>query len=170
MHLLLLIGCAATVLGVELCGQPLTWDDVRPFLVQFARFDVSKTGRLSSEDLEAFVTMTEKKSVEQMEKREAAAAERRRALSLTLPVAGLQGLSSSTRGAARPPQDARFRKHRPGRSSVPAWSQCHSKTTLDLTEGLVPSLQPTALFACFQISARGPPCSALPIDFHLGHF
>ena len=34
-------------LGVQLCGQPLKWDDVRPFLLQFERFDVSKTGRLS---------------------------------------------------------------------------------------------------------------------------
>jgi len=42
-------------LGVELCGEPLKWEDVRPFRLQFERFDVSKTGRLSSDDLEEYV-------------------------------------------------------------------------------------------------------------------
>ena len=46
-------------LGVQLCGQPLRWDDVRPFLLQFERFDVSKTGRLSPEDLERYVQAQE---------------------------------------------------------------------------------------------------------------
>ena len=41
-------------LGVQLCGQKLTWDDVRPFKLQFQMFDVSKTGRLSKDDLEAY--------------------------------------------------------------------------------------------------------------------
>ena len=34
-----------TVLGVELCGEPLQWDDVRPFRLLFSRLDVSETGR-----------------------------------------------------------------------------------------------------------------------------
>ena len=42
-------------MGVELCGQPLAWDDVRPFLLQFDMFDVSKTERLSTQDLEEYV-------------------------------------------------------------------------------------------------------------------
>jgi len=41
-------------LGVELCGQPLTWDDVRPFKLQFKMFDVSKTGKLCEQDLERY--------------------------------------------------------------------------------------------------------------------
>ena len=46
-------------LGVQLCGQPLTWDDVRPFKLQFYMFDISKTGKLSSDDLEAYITKME---------------------------------------------------------------------------------------------------------------
>ena len=42
------------LLGVELCGEPLKWADVRPFMLQFERFDVSKTGRLSSDDLDKY--------------------------------------------------------------------------------------------------------------------
>ena len=46
-------------LGVQLCGQKLTWDDVRPFKLQFQMFDVSKTGRLSKDDLEAYARKME---------------------------------------------------------------------------------------------------------------
>lgn len=46
-------------LGVQLCGQPLKWDDVRPFLLKFERFDVTKTGRLSPEDLEKYIQADE---------------------------------------------------------------------------------------------------------------
>ena len=42
------------LLGVELCGEPLKWADVRPFMLQHERFDVSKTGRLSSDDLDKY--------------------------------------------------------------------------------------------------------------------
>ena len=47
-------------MGVELCGQPLAWDDVRPFLLQFDMFDVSKTERLSTQDLEEYVAKMSK--------------------------------------------------------------------------------------------------------------
>jgi len=44
------------ILGVELCGEPLSWDNLRPFMLQFDQFDVSKTGVLSKEDLEKYCT------------------------------------------------------------------------------------------------------------------
>lgn len=47
------------VLGVELCGQPLVWDNLRPFLLQFDQFDVSKTGKLSHEDLKKYTDAIE---------------------------------------------------------------------------------------------------------------
>jgi len=47
------------LLGVELCGEPLKWDDVRPFRITFNKFDVSKTGTLTRDDLEAYVRETE---------------------------------------------------------------------------------------------------------------
>eukprot|EP00908_Phaeocystis_cordata_P021350 Transcript_3699.p2 GENE.Transcript_3699~~Transcript_3699.p2 ORF type:complete len:164 (-),score=44.54 Transcript_3699:1170-1661(-) len=53
------------ILGVELCGQPLAWDDVRPFLLQFDMFDVSKTERLSTQDLEEYVAKMSKINEEQ---------------------------------------------------------------------------------------------------------
>ena len=40
------------ILGVELCGEPLDWDDVRPFLKRFEECDVSNTGRITREDLD----------------------------------------------------------------------------------------------------------------------
>ena len=47
--------CAACAdLGVELCGQTLTWDDVRPFKLQFRMLDMSRTGKVSPADLEAY--------------------------------------------------------------------------------------------------------------------
>lgn len=42
------------ILGVELCGERLRWDDVRPFITKFDELDVSKTGRISKQDLETF--------------------------------------------------------------------------------------------------------------------
>ena len=58
-------------LGVQLCGQPLTWDDVRPFKLQFYMFDISKTGKLSSDDLEAYITkMEEVRRNQQVERQE----------------------------------------------------------------------------------------------------
>ena len=50
----LAVSNACADLGVELCGQPLTWDDVRPFKLQFKMFDVSKTGKLCEQDLERY--------------------------------------------------------------------------------------------------------------------
>lgn len=38
-------------IGVELCGEPMKWEDVKPFIVLFQETDVSKTGVLSAEDL-----------------------------------------------------------------------------------------------------------------------
>jgi len=40
-----------TELGAELCGQPLTWEDVEPFIAQFEAADADHSGRLSKEDL-----------------------------------------------------------------------------------------------------------------------
>ena len=42
-------------MGVELCGQKLTWDDVRPFTLQFKMFRGSKrSGRIAQQDLVAY--------------------------------------------------------------------------------------------------------------------
>ena len=66
----LLVHCCA-VLGVELCGQPLSWDNLRPFMLQFDQFDVSKTGMLSREDLQKYTDAIE--LVQQANKASAAA-------------------------------------------------------------------------------------------------
>ena len=42
------------ILGVELCGEPLKWDDVRPFVHKFTELDVSRTGTINQEDLLKF--------------------------------------------------------------------------------------------------------------------
>lgn len=59
------------ILGVELCGQPLSWDNLRPFMLQFDQFDVSKTGMLSREDLQKYTDAIE--LVQQANKASAAA-------------------------------------------------------------------------------------------------
>jgi len=42
-------------LGVELCGQKLTWDDVRPFKLQFRMFrGRKKSGRIAPQDLVSY--------------------------------------------------------------------------------------------------------------------
>ena len=62
-------------MGVELCGQPLKWDDVRPFKLQFRQFDVSKTGRLSADDLEKYSTKMEQAKARMQQAREAGASD-----------------------------------------------------------------------------------------------
>lgn len=62
-------------MGVELCGQPLKWDDVRPFKLQFRQFDVSKTGRLSADDLEKYCTKMEQAKARMQQAREAGASD-----------------------------------------------------------------------------------------------
>ena len=47
------------LLGVTLCGEPLGYNDVLPFRILFKRLDVSTTGKLSNEGLEAYVKLTE---------------------------------------------------------------------------------------------------------------
>mmetsp|Transcript_29745 Transcript_29745/g.67355 ORF Transcript_29745/g.67355 Transcript_29745/m.67355 type:complete len:356 (-) Transcript_29745:177-1244(-) len=42
-------------LNAEMCGQTLTWADVRPFVSQFEAADMDKSGRLSQSDLELMV-------------------------------------------------------------------------------------------------------------------
>jgi hypothetical protein len=42
------------LLGVELCGEPLKWDDVRPFVKKFDELDVSATGTITRDDLDRF--------------------------------------------------------------------------------------------------------------------
>lgn len=48
-----------SILGVTVCGEPLGYNDVRPFRILFERLDVSKTGRLSDADLEAYANLAE---------------------------------------------------------------------------------------------------------------
>jgi hypothetical protein len=55
------------ILGVELCGKPLSWGDVRPFILLFDRLDVSKTRRLTNADLKAYVQLTELAKLERAE-------------------------------------------------------------------------------------------------------
>ena len=50
------------LLGVELCGQPLEWKDVLPFIAKFERRDVTKTGRITREDLRLFFEQHNKES------------------------------------------------------------------------------------------------------------
>ena len=44
------------ILGVELCGEPLKWDDVRPFILKFEHLDASSghLGRIKKKALEKF--------------------------------------------------------------------------------------------------------------------
>ena len=42
------------ILGVELCGQPLRWDDVRPFILKFDELDTMHHGRIDKRVLERF--------------------------------------------------------------------------------------------------------------------
>ena len=65
-------------MGVELCGQKLTWDDVRPFKVQFKQLDVSKTHRLSKQDLDAYCSKQESAKKRRDAHMEAAKANRKR--------------------------------------------------------------------------------------------
>ena len=65
------------VLGVELCGEPLHWGDVRPFIILFDRLDVSKTRKLSNEDLETYVQLTELAKLERAQARARAQAKAR---------------------------------------------------------------------------------------------
>ena len=62
-------------MGVELCGQPLQWDDVRPFKLQFGLFDVSKTGKLTADDLEKYSTKMERVKARIAKAREAGASD-----------------------------------------------------------------------------------------------
>jgi len=39
-------------LGAQLCGSPLAWSDVEPFLQRFDAMDVDKSGHLSYDDIE----------------------------------------------------------------------------------------------------------------------
>ena len=52
------------ILGVELCGEPLRLDDVRPFRIMFESLDVDSTGKLSKDDLDAYANITEQAAVE----------------------------------------------------------------------------------------------------------
>lgn len=45
-----------SILGVTICGEPLGYNDVRPFRILFERLDVSKTRKLSQADLEAYAS------------------------------------------------------------------------------------------------------------------
>ena len=47
--------CSRAHSRAQVCGQPLSWEDVRPFLVKFDSLDVSRTGRIDKSDLELMV-------------------------------------------------------------------------------------------------------------------
>jgi len=42
------------ILGVELCGEPLQWEDVRPFILKFDELDTMHHGRIDKRVLERF--------------------------------------------------------------------------------------------------------------------
>jgi len=50
------------LLGATLCGEPLGYKDIRPFQILFKRLDVSNSGKLSNQDLEAYVKLTEQEA------------------------------------------------------------------------------------------------------------
>ena len=52
------------ILGVEICGEPLQWGDVVPFVKVFHRLDVSKTGRIDGTDLELYAKQEAEKRKE----------------------------------------------------------------------------------------------------------
>lgn len=52
-----------TRLGVELCGEPLNWNDVKPILKQFEDADKNDDGRLNKDDLQN-IMMARKRAVE----------------------------------------------------------------------------------------------------------
>jgi len=56
VHLAVAVGDVGMLrlLGVELCGEPLRFDDVLPFMKKFEELDVSETGRITKADLDAF--------------------------------------------------------------------------------------------------------------------
>mmetsp|Transcript_74138 Transcript_74138/g.224736 ORF Transcript_74138/g.224736 Transcript_74138/m.224736 type:complete len:397 (-) Transcript_74138:60-1250(-) len=73
-----------TDLGAELCGEPLGWAQVLPFLNQFEAADLDKSGRLNKEDLALMVEkrrfeLGEEQTKEIMKKRVAVAAKAKRA-------------------------------------------------------------------------------------------
>lgn len=48
-------------LGVELCGEPLTWKDVEPFIEKFEELDSDNSGLLSASDLERMVQIEQER-------------------------------------------------------------------------------------------------------------
>ena len=42
-------------LGAEICGEPLTWDEVTPFLKKFDALDKTRTGYLDRADLASMI-------------------------------------------------------------------------------------------------------------------
>jgi len=55
-------------LGVELCGAPLEWDDVRPFLLLFKKNDVDGNGVLTGSDLAKLVEVRQQKVEDRIQK------------------------------------------------------------------------------------------------------
>mmetsp|Transcript_23088 Transcript_23088/g.38199 ORF Transcript_23088/g.38199 Transcript_23088/m.38199 type:complete len:497 (+) Transcript_23088:223-1713(+) len=66
------------MLGVELCGEPLTWADVLPFKAKFRKLDVSNTGRISREDLKELVKMSKASHLANIKKKKMAASKERK--------------------------------------------------------------------------------------------
>ncbi len=53
------------LIGCEVCGQPLDWTDVRPFVLKFEELDVSHTGTISLDDLSKFAEQQRRRRVRQ---------------------------------------------------------------------------------------------------------
>lgn len=76
-------------LGAQMCGSPLDWSDVQPFVQRFDAFDLDKSGRLTKDDLLQMVQKEKKqlrKSLSQLSpsKQEAVAADLAEAQSVAL--------------------------------------------------------------------------------------
>jgi len=59
-----------SILGVTVCGEPLGYNDVRPFRILFERLDVSQTGTLSRADLEAYANLAEQAAAKRSQNRQ----------------------------------------------------------------------------------------------------
>lgn len=93
------------LLGVELCGEPLKWDDVRPFRITFNKFDVSKTGTLTRDDLEAYVRETEARKAIMDKKEERKNRKRRGSSERSAPSAAPATTSGGVRSKVAPVPD-----------------------------------------------------------------
>lgn len=64
-------------LGVELCGEPMTWADVEPFIKKFEELDSDNSGRLNASDLERMVELEQQKATRRKSMRKSRSSRRR---------------------------------------------------------------------------------------------